>query len=230
MMKGCLSVFGFVAGLAVLAVAFLQFNFYNIKVRYRLTVEVQDGDLVKTGSSVIQVSYNIEPSWSPSEFNSFPVPFGYAPTVDLDGKGILYVTFSNAHRTPEQWAKRNNEVLCPFRDIGCLPFAAYRKSGGAADFRQKKAALDELLRQSGPRDVPLITLPEIICFQTIDGQQKYITLPPDDLTVGFGPGVELKRVVLQLTDDPVTPRPDIWPQWLKEKGQMLGVLKGVQND
>ena len=53
-------------GLVVLAVAFFWFNFYDIHVRYRLTVEVQDSDQVKTGSSVIDVRYNREPTWFPS--------------------------------------------------------------------------------------------------------------------------------------------------------------------
>jgi hypothetical protein len=229
-MKGCLVAIGILAGLAILAAGFFWLNFYNIHVRYRLTVEVQDGDQIKTGASVIDVSYNIEPTWSPSHFNSFPVPVGYAPTVDLGEKGMLFLTFSNATRTPEQRAERNKQVFCLFDDIGCLPFAAYDKPGGAADFRWKKAALDELLRQSGPRDVPFIALPELIRFVDIDGQHRYVKLPPNSMAASFGPGVELKRVVVQLTDDPVTPVPEIWPQWLKEKGQMSAVLKGYQSD
>jgi hypothetical protein len=229
-MKGYLLALGILACLVILAVAFFRLNFYDVHVRYRLTVEVQDGGQIKTGSSVIDVSYNIEPTWSPSHFNSFPVPVGYAPTVDLGEKGILFVTFSNATRTPEQRAERHRQVFCLFDDIGCLPFAAYNKPGGAADFPRKKAALDELLRQSGPRDVPFIALPELIRFVNIDGQHRYVKLPPNDVATSFGPGVELKRVVVQLTDDAVTPMPEIWPQWLKEKGQMSAVLKGYQSD
>ncbi|MCC8978930.1 hypothetical protein [Bradyrhizobium acaciae] len=198
--------------------------------RYRLTVEVQDGDQLKAGSSVIDLSYNIEPSWSPSQFNSFPVPVGYAPTVDLGEKGMLFLTFDHAARTPAQQLERNKQVFCLFDDLGCLPFAAYRKSGGGIEFKQKKAALDELLRQSGPRDVPFIALTQLIRFVDENGEHKYLTLPPDNLARGFGEGVELKRVILELTTDPVTPRPDSWPNWLKEKGQMSATLKGYGND
>jgi hypothetical protein len=31
---------------------------------------------------------------------------------------------------------------------------------------------------------------------------------PDDLAASFGPGVQLKRVILQLTNDPITPPPE----------------------
>ena len=58
-MKGCLGVFGVLVGLVVLAVGYVLLGFYNIHVRYRLTVEVQDGDQIKTGSSVIDASYTM---------------------------------------------------------------------------------------------------------------------------------------------------------------------------
>jgi hypothetical protein len=67
-------------------------------------------------------------------------------------------------------------------------------------------------------------------FRDIDGQHRYLNPRPEDLAANFGPGVELKRVVLELTNDPVTSRPETWPQWLKEKGQMSAVLKGYHND
>lgn len=110
-MKGCLTALGIVVGVAILAVGFFWLNFYDVHVRYRLTVEVQDGDQIKTGSSVIDVSYNIEPEWSPSHFNSFPTPVGYAPTVDLGEKGMLFLTFSNATRTHEQRRERHKQTL-----------------------------------------------------------------------------------------------------------------------
>jgi hypothetical protein len=88
-MKGCVVALGILAGLVVLIVGYFWLSFYFIHVRYRLTVEVQDGDQIKTGSSVIDVSYNIEADWSPSHFNSHPTTVGYAPTVDLGEKGIV---------------------------------------------------------------------------------------------------------------------------------------------
>jgi hypothetical protein len=42
---------------------------------------------------------------------------------------------------------------------------------------------------------------------------------PFDLSASFGPGVELSRVVLELTRGASTPAPQIWPQWRKVKGE-----------
>ncbi|TAI60521.1 hypothetical protein CWO89_40240 [Bradyrhizobium sp. Leo170] len=66
-------------------------------------VEVQDGDQVKTGSSVIDVAYSIQPDQTVNlgGQDTNPTPVGYAPTVDLGEKGLLFLTFANAPSGPE---------------------------------------------------------------------------------------------------------------------------------
>jgi hypothetical protein len=57
-------------------------------------------------------------------------------------------------------------------------------------------------------------MPKLIRFVEVNGEREWIELQPANLAISFGPRVEFKRVVLQLTDEPVTPQPKIWPQWL----------------
>jgi hypothetical protein len=39
--------------------------------------------------------------------------------------------------------------------------------------------------------------------------------------------LQLKRVTLELANDPITPMPPIWPQWLKESAKRyVGILEG----
>jgi hypothetical protein len=220
-MKGCLVALGVLAGLVLLVIGVFWFNFYHVHVRYRLTVEVQDGDQIKTGSSVIDVSYSIQPDQTVTLGgpDTHPTPVGYAPTVDLGEKGLLFLTFHNVARSPAQRVERNNQVSCPLDDLGCLPFAAYDKPGtqiGGA-YSEQKAALDQLLRQSGPRDAPFTVLPELVRFRDINDPHTLMRVSPYDLAASFGPGVALKRVILQLTDDPVSLPPEKWPQWLTVK-------------
>jgi len=111
-MKGCLTAVGIFLSLVILAVVFFRFSFYNIHVRYRLTVEVQDGNQLKTGSSVVEALYDIQPTWSWSGPGNSTRVIGYAPTVDLDDKGLLFLTFSNAARTPAETVELNNYVFC----------------------------------------------------------------------------------------------------------------------
>jgi hypothetical protein len=215
-MKGCLVALGVLAGLVILVVAFCQLNFYYVHVRYRLTVEVQDGDQVKSGSSVIDVAYSIQPDQAVNlgGRQTHQRMTGYAPTVDLGEKGLLFLTFADVTRTPAQSGERNQQVSCPLDDIGCLPFAAYYKPGMriGLPYSQQKEVLRQLLRQSGPRDAPFTVLPALVRFRDINDPKTLVRVSPYDLAKSFGPGVELRRVVLQLTDDPVSPPPKNWLQ------------------
>jgi hypothetical protein len=221
-MKGCLLfALGIPAGLLILAVVVFRLNFYDIHVRYRLTVEVQDGDQLKTGSSVVEALYDIQPTWSWSGPGNYTRVVGYAPTVDLGDKGLLFLSFSNATPTPEERA-RWSVYFCGADSMYCLPFEAYGQRDVRTHYYDREASLKTLLRQSGPRDVPFVVLPKLARFRNGDDPRLLVHVSPDNLAAAFGPGVELKRVVLQLTDDPVSPMPETWPQWLKQAGQEEG--------
>jgi len=230
-MKGCLlAVLGIAAALVIIAIAIFWLNFYDVHVRYRLTVEVQDGDQIKTGSSIIDASYSVEPDWSPSgPHSNDPRVIGYAPTVNLGEKGILFLTF-NQRRTPLYMQERVKQVPCKFGVVGCVPFAAYNKSGAWSSATEERARLKDLLGQSGAREVPFAMLPELVRFRNINDPQTREPVSPNDLAKSFGPDVQLKRVIVELTDDPVTPPPDIWPQWMTVKGQGDTIdLRGYEN-
>jgi hypothetical protein len=229
-MKGCLTALGIVAGLAILAVVSFRLNFYYIHVRYRLTVEIEDGNQLKTGSSVVEALYDIQPTWSWSGAGNDIRVIGHAPAVDLGDKGFLFLTFSNATRDPAERAERNNYVFCAANDVYCLPFEAYGERGPSVTthYDDRKAPLEALLRQSGQRDVPFAALPKLARFKEGDDPRLLVHVSPYNLAATFGPGVELKRVVLQLTDDPITPPPKSWPQPLMDKRHVE--LWGYEND
>jgi hypothetical protein len=213
---------GFVIA-AVYGCVSLVFPKYHV--RFRLIVEVKDGDQIRTGSSVIEVEYPISPdslsSISGSGY-SFRRVAGYAATVDLGAKGSLFLTFTNAQRTSQQAIELNKRILCLLDVVACLPFYAYAKPGSLPVGllpSEQKAALDQLLGQSGPRDVPFIALPQLVTFLDINDKRTERIVSPSDLSASFGAGIELSRVVLELTDGAITPEPKTWPQWLKVKGQ-----------
>ena len=111
----------------------------------------------------------------------------------------------------------------------CLPFEAYGERGTtvATHYDDRKAPLEALLRQSGPRDVPFAALPKLARFRDGDDSRLLVHVSPYNLAATFGSGVELKRVVLQLTGDPITPPPKVWPQWLTIRRQNT-VLRGYE--
>lgn len=204
----------------IFVVALFWLNYYDLHVRYRLTVELQDGDEVRTGSSVIDAAYVIDPGWiweCPHAYD--PRIFGYAPTVDLGKKGMVFLTFDKTESCFYA-QERRKQIACGFGVIGCLPFAAYNKRGVWHDPSELKGSLKELIRQIGPRDMPIAMLPKFARFLDINDPLSLDYFSSDELAAKLGSGVQLKRVILQLTDDPVTPPPEIWPQWLAKKGYL----------
>jgi hypothetical protein len=61
--KDCLIALGIPVGLVLFVVALFWFNYYGVHVHYRLTVEIEDGDQVRTGSSVVDAVYDVDPEW-----------------------------------------------------------------------------------------------------------------------------------------------------------------------
>jgi hypothetical protein len=230
-----LSKIALVCALAVAAVyGCVSFFYQNYQVRFRLTAEVKDGDQIRTGSSVLEVEYPIYPDSflnldGPSSFRRV---VGYAPTVDLGKKGLLFLTFIDASRTSQQIIEFNKRIFCSLDAVPCLPFAAYAKAGSlpvTVTFSSQKAALDELLRQSGPQDVPFVALPQLVRFFDINDKPTKKIVSPFDLSASFGPGVALQRVVLELTHGAITPEPQIWPQWMKVRRQNVE-FRGYERD
>ncbi len=217
-MRQRLTKIAIVCGLVVAAVyGCVSLVFPKYHVRFRLTVEVKDGDQIRTGSSVIEVDYsfmNIGPD------NGYRPYFGFAPTVDLGAKGLLFVTFLNAGRWPQTIIELKKRLyLCVLWDVACLPFYAYATAGSlpvAPAYSDQKAALHQLVRQSGPRDVPFIALPQLVRLPDINDKTTMRIVSPTDLSTSFGSGVELSRVVLELTNSAITPKPQIWPQWSRD--------------
>ena len=57
--------------------------------------------------------------------------------------------------------------------------------------------------------------PMLVTFEDLDDPTSVNKINPDDLAASFGEGVELKRITVQLTDDPVTTGIDERLEWLE---------------
>lgn len=145
---------------------------------------------------------------------------------------MLFLTFEYAERTPARIIAKNEQFFCAMEEMWCLPFAAYGKpgSGVSGNRKDRKAVLDTLLRNSGPRDIPSTFVPQFGRFLDINAPLSLVLLAPSDFELQLGTGVKLKRGTLALTHDDVTPPPENWPQWLKNKGAMSHVLFGWPTD
>ncbi|MEO1647803.1 MAG: hypothetical protein AAFR32_03180 [Pseudomonadota bacterium] len=181
--------------------------------RYRLTVEVDTPEGLRTGRSVIEVKQSIGGSagsgYSPKIFRRAR---GDAVAVDLPGGKTLYALhvsklslqwtaniFSEfALRRPDQeWGEQFYNVL-EVEGVQTLP----RRF-------PKRGALPERS-----------AYPLLVTFEDENEPTSIGLIDPDDMAPSFGQGVKLRRITVELTDAPVT-------TGIRERLKWLGMsLKG----
>ena len=167
--------------------------------RYRLTVEVETPEGVKTGSSVIQVEQSLGGAASAGGLAGGQIYYkfrGEAVAVDLPGGKTLFALPRSSNDV--DWAARVMQKLAP--KIQGEPWPE---------------SFDNVLLIKGAVEVPRMwpaseTLPErsafpmLVTFGDIAEPASVELVDPDDLAATFGGGVKLRRIMVELTDDPVT--------------------------
>ena len=78
-------------------------------------------------------------------------------------------------------------------------------------------------RISDSRD-PFVQYPLLVRFRGLDRPESLEAVSPDALDAAFGPGVKLKRIMIQITDEPVTDRIKTRLPWLEEVGRVRGTI------
>ena len=175
--------------------------------RYRLTVEVETPEGLKTGSSVVEVSTSMTSS------TSIPSPgavrhrlSGEAVTVELGQHGILFALLRSD--VDGDWATNLLFRLAPDMSVD----DENGKYDSDASFRARYDAMLQnrrliVLPKTFPdvaflKDMP--ARPMLVRFRDINDPTTVERVDPDDLAASFGEGVKLRRVTVQLTDDPMT--------------------------
>jgi hypothetical protein len=167
--------------------------------RYRLTVEVDTPEGLKTGSSVIEVATS-----RGSEF-AIPSPRalsykvrGEAVTVDLGKRGLMFALLRSEHLS--DWASGAFEAMVPSRSID-----EEMKIDDVYGERRARA-----LALKGPQVVPRWReptrsgYPMLVRFTDITNPATIEKVDPDNVAESFGKGVALKRITLERTDEAVT--------------------------
>lgn len=174
--------------------------------RYRLTVEVETPEGVKTGSSVIEVQQSIgRTAMDGFGEQVFLRIRGEAVAVDLPDGRTLYALLRSGGDV--EWAAR------------VIPFL----SPDAEDDNP----LDDLLLLEGKKELPrkwsaqgpfnnVSAYPMMVTFGDEADPTSVAEVDPDDLAATFGKGVTLKRITAELTDDPVTSGIEARLGWLPE--------------
>lgn len=191
--------------------------------RYRLTVEVDTPEGLKTGSSVIEVRTGAAHLGGIGGGARAEVS-GEAVTVDLGSRGLLFALLRSEGDI--EWA-------------GALMLTLAKSpewvSGQSDDDRIAKQienmqANKELImlpryypeepEVSGSQpDKPQSDYPLLVRFGDIEDPRSVAIVDPDDLGNSLGSGVKLRRITVQLTDDAVTKGiekalpSEFWQRW-----------------
>jgi len=155
--------------------------------RYRLTIEVETPDGLKTGSSVIESRLRTEPPILPNT-GAVTSLHGDAVFVDLgNGKNVVGLL---ALGDPAQY------VDGPVR----LAINAFGIPNCGKPFCQWK----QIAETTGARDLPLNLVPTLVSFGAVSDPKTARVVRPQELEDVFGPGYHFKRAWIEMTNDPIT--------------------------
>lgn len=170
--------------------------------RFRMTVEVETPQGLKTGSSVYSVL-----GFTTSELitggTSSDTEFkGEAAMVDLGGGRVLFALLRMANWTSSD----DNLAIMSMKAMD--PDYDYNKKDSAQRIAAGRAIVSPA--EVAPQDYPLL-----VTFKDMQDPTSLTRVDPANLAASFGPGVWLKRIVVEVTDDEVTagiaerlPKPD----------------------
>lgn len=222
---------------AIAAVVYIAYSsiFPTAYLRYRLTVNVDVDGVTRTGSGVVEISYQPLPdSFASLPGNHFIGDMrGYAITVDLGARGLLFVTDSPPLLRKPEAAREPGSSFALFpkaRGLAKLPFVVYgfeaeglpsTMMGLARQIRQKSRLVDV-----APEELPMI-----LYFRDINDGDSNEEVDPRDLAAAIGSGVRLLSAKFEMTRAPVTAMPRNWPKWLvDQQGEEGFMLRAYSRD
>ena len=172
----------------------------SAEVHYRVTVEVNDGRVVRSGSAVWAFSLvkSIFPLVGPfnSKFKGEAIP------VVIPGRGILFAL-------PASGSPGNAPYL---GTVEMYPEELFRGDRKGQTTKERLRDLQLIARQIGRQaqfSCPVseergIVCPLLLRFRNISDARTIEPLSPEDLAEAFGSKVSFRRVIVTITDAPVT--------------------------
>ena len=210
------------------------------ELRYRLTVEVDTPQGLRSGSSVIAVKAVRNPDWVNPEGRGNRASFiGEAAAVDLPGGRTLFalLNIENGY------------------DAALYPLLAFESEGSTRkdDLQNEKdlvAKYQSLSNTSSIAPMPRTqetgcvpsqhcddnSYPMLVTFGDIKDPTSVKRVDPDDLSASFGAGVKLKAITVEITDDAVTTgiekrlNQQFWAKWGKIHQMEISRKGGVMTN
>lgn len=202
-------------------VVWWTFPFPSSHWRYKITVEVDTPEGVKSGSAVREMFFSTEPRIFPEQAGFSFRTEGEAIVVDLGTRGHLFVLFGN-------------ELHDAFPN-------PYYKMGRVEKYWEYMRYYSDLKYGNTAQLLPADKWPQMVMFKNIK-DPKSVTLvrggrfnvqkqdydSVDDVEELFGTDVKIKQITVEITNESVTWGIDKVLTWLPERkngsldGQLLG--------
>ena len=158
--------------------------------RYRMTVEVETPQGLRSGSSVIEIKVG-DPGRGPlvlPEAGTTAKVRGEAVAVDLPGGKVLFALLSKPGFTT---------------GAAEFPYEALRPSRYSGEYGLIKRTREmEDMQEVGV--LPKSAYPMLVTFGDLTDPESAEEVDMQDLAASFGEGVKLKHITVQMTDEPVT--------------------------
>lgn len=187
-------------------------GFSSDEVRYRLTVEVETPEGLKTGSGVM--GFKLAAGFPQAYAPSFR---GEAVSVDLGSRGTLFMIL--AGRSEDGWPSDGMIEMLPenvFRRLAITQELQRDHPGDrikVLDFLSKKVGLTANLECSYAPFYP--ECPFFVQFRDKDIPASVEAVNPNDLPLSFGGGVKLRSVNIEITKDDITNGIQKELKWIK---------------
>lgn len=173
--------------------------------RYRMTVEVETSQGLRTGSSVIEVRTDVASKLSvptPGAVNMRAN--GEAVAVDLPGGKTLFALLQSEDST--NWAAGVMFNLSPIASAKDTEDTFLRTFGNMLALEGVITLPRYWPKRRGydHTGFPRTAYPMLVTFEDLADPTSVETVDPDDLAASFGEGVRLKRITVQMTEAAVT--------------------------
>jgi hypothetical protein len=169
--------------------------------RYRLTVEIDTPEGLRTGSSVIEVATHVASQYAIPEPGRVTWRVkGEAVAIGLPNGEVVFALLS----LPGRYEGAAGYAEVAFPQIG-------RKRAGNYD----RDTISRLIGQRGIGVVPAQYYPMLVRFTDIADPKTLEAVDPNDLAKSFGKGVKLRRIAVLITNDPVTDNIEQRLSWLR---------------
>lgn len=197
-----------IAALGLLA-AVLVWSSRPTIMRYKMTVTVDTPDGPRSGVSVFEsrAQRNLLKFEGVQLMSHLS---GEAAVVDLPGRGKLFALMKG---DPDDRGSEMGQLIArTLFPNGPVPTSQRPKLG------DPPVSMHRYMRSSGNYTGPRMSgYPMFARFADISQPETVMRVDPDNLTASFGPGVHLRSITIQITDQPSTQKIKRMLPWLAER-------------